>query len=361
MTTRKPSPATAMPVLCLGLSLGAAAAFSQATPSSFTLTAKVRDFKERNPTDSLDVHPHFNNPIGCSAQEKGVNTVAEDIDAGGSADSDFPSDNRNPVLLDPLPDAIAPCYDPPDRFADWFNDRGPDINRVFLVDLPFVMNDASGLYEYRSEAFFPLDAGQNYRKIHPDDPDPFGNLQTGLQDGQDLSTHDYGFTMELHGQVDYTEGAGQVLRYEGDDDIWVFINGKRVVDLGGVHQSQTDSVDLDAQRERLGLEDGGTYPLDFFFAERHIASSSLVITTNATLATPVHRPPALARALPAGKVSIFDRLGRRVRTLSRRDAWSAGGDIPAWDRRDAAGNPAVPGIYLWRAEGAGRGGALVVR
>ncbi|MBW8888112.1 MAG: fibro-slime domain-containing protein [Fibrobacteres bacterium] len=360
MRSRMPSPVPALLFLSFFLTLGALAAWSQSPPASFTLTAKVRDFKELNPTDSVKVDSQFNNYNGCSAQELGVNTIQENLDTSGAVDAAFPGDNRNPMLMDPLPASIAPCYDPVARFPEWFSDKGPDINRAFLVDLRFD-RDASGLYTYKSDAFFPIDSGKAFRKIHTTDPDPFGQLQKDSLDGKDLSQHNYGFTLELHTQVAYH--AGEVLRFQGDDDIWVFINGKRVIDLGGVHQTQKDSVIMDSVKTRLGLEDGKTYPLDFFFAERHVASSSVLITTNVAPVTPINRPVAFHRAAPEGPVSIYDRMGRLVRALPQASAWAAGASIPAWDRRDEAGRIAAPGVYLWRAVDAapGQAGILVVR
>jgi fibro-slime domain-containing protein len=361
MRSRMPSPVTALLVLCLFLSLGALAAWSQGAPESFTLTAKVRDFKEMNPTDSAGTHPHFNNRNGCSAQELGVNTVQEALATDGADDPAFPGDNRTPKLLDPLPASIAACYDPADRFSDWFNDKAADVNRAFLVDLKFDRDASTGMYVYQSNAFFPIDDGKPFRKIRSGDPGTFGHLQKDSLDGKDLTQHNYGFTLEMHTEVAYHEGEGQMLRFQGDDDIWVFLNGKRVIDLGGVHQTQKDSVDLDALKGTLGLEDGKTYPMDFFFAERHVASSTVLITTNLAVASPV-RPTAYRRAAPSGPVSIYDRMGRLVRALPRESAWAAGAAIPAWDRRDAAGQAAAPGVYLWRADGPQRvAGALVVR
>ena len=54
------------------------------------------------------------------------------------------------------------------------------------------------------------------------------------------------------------------------------IDGKRVIDLGGTHTAQEARVDLDT----LGLVRGRTYPLDFFFAERHTVDSNLLIETS---------------------------------------------------------------------------------
>jgi len=61
----------------------------------------------------------------------------------------------------------------------------------------------------------------------------------------------------------------------------VFIDNKLVVDLGGIHDIGTQNVALDT----LNLTDGTTYPLDFFFAERHYGASNFVLSTSIAFTT----------------------------------------------------------------------------
>ncbi len=250
------------------------------------LVAKVRDFHEGNATSSQGTHPHFNQNKGsCDAQALGLNTVAEIIDTSSGTDPKFPGDNRGPTLLLPVAPALAKCFDPPERFSDWFQDRGPDTNRPFLVNLAFTQDARTGYYAYRNNAFFPIDKGADYVKDVDGGPDPFGNLQTGIKDSVDLTLHNYGFTMEFHTGFIYKQGQGQFFAFEGDDDLWAFANGRRVVDLGGIHSAEKDTIKLDEMKDALGLTDQGDYLLDFFFAERNVASSKLSIVTNVKLKT----------------------------------------------------------------------------
>ena len=69
--------------------------------------------------------------------------------------------------------------------------------------------------------------------------------------------------------------------FRGDDDVFVYINGQLVIDLGGVHGAIEQVVELN----RLNLTDGETYDLKFFFAERHRTQSNFKITTNLQLQT----------------------------------------------------------------------------
>ena len=171
-------------------------------------------------------------------------------------------------------------------FYQWFHDV-PDVN----ISIPFSIyldngqTEPGGLYSYaveRPEYFFPID-GQGWQDTARD---RYGNRRN------------FYFTYEIHTAFTYTEPSqrdeAMVFSFTGDDDVWVFINGKLAVDIGGVHAQRSRSVNLDEQASNLGLTPGGTYNLDFFFAERHTTESNFRIETTIQLQ---EVPPSAISAL----------------------------------------------------------------
>jgi fibro-slime domain-containing protein len=93
--------------------------------------------------------------------------------------------------------------------------------------------------------------------------------------GNEGQAHNFGFTFELH--MEFAYKGGEVFTFSGDDDLWVFINDRLAIDLGGLHPEQPEVLDVDAAAASLGLVVGETYPLDLFHAERHTNESNFRI------------------------------------------------------------------------------------
>ena len=193
------------------------------------LDATIRDF-------SLG-HPDFEDYGGDSAYK-------------GLVNADLGADLK-PVYAHP---GATPQTSGPDAFKQWYNDT-PGVNQTFPMQLDLI-EIQPGLYQFASEAFFPVD------------DKGFGN--EGLN-------HNFAFTTEIHTQFIYN--GGEKFTFTGDDDLWMFINNKLAIDLGGLHPPLNDTVDLDADAGLLGIVPGQTYTMDIFHAERHSDGSNFRIDT----------------------------------------------------------------------------------
>ena len=91
--------------------------------------------------------------------------------------------------------------------------------------------------------------------------------------------HNYSFAMKISAQFKYIKG--QYFEFRGDDDVWVFINNRLVVDIGGCHNPVERAVDLDT----LGLIEGREYPFHIFFSERNANGSNFKMRTSINLQT----------------------------------------------------------------------------
>jgi fibro-slime domain-containing protein len=109
-----------------------------------------------------------------------------------------------------------------------------------------------------------------YDASTPPDTDPNGGSRL----------HNFAFTSEVRYWFKYEAGNTYQLDFVGDDDVWVFINRKLAVDLGGLHPPIAGSVTLDGPTAtKLGnLQAGKIYEVAVFQAERHSSASSYKLT-----------------------------------------------------------------------------------
>ncbi len=255
-------------MLALGI-LPVSALGQETPPNSITVAGIVRDFLPGHP--DFEVTPgngygHYMGNIDTELDDDGkpvfvgsgykVKREWRDSDSNKICYTLYDSDRGDNEGSEGAADNGAITSE--ETFAQWFRDvPGVNMSGVYRIT---INRQADGMYEYLTSDFFPID----------------GAL---LGNGKD--SRNYFFTFEIAADFIYDASAGQVFDFMGDDDVWVFIDGKLVVDLGGIAGNQQQTVDLD----RLGLEHGETYRLHFFLAERHQPKSQFRFSTNILLDT----------------------------------------------------------------------------
>jgi fibro-slime domain-containing protein len=93
------------------------------------------------------------------------------------------------------------------------------------------------------------------------------------------ATHNFSFTTEVRWWFRYDATATMRLDFTGDDDVWVFVNGKLAVDLGGWHVPLDGSVTISSKTAATyGLVNGSVYTIGIFHAERQSEGSTFKLT-----------------------------------------------------------------------------------
>ncbi|MFK7758339.1 MAG: fibro-slime domain-containing protein [Phycisphaerales bacterium] len=261
-------------------------------PATLELDCVIRDFKPKNAEGG---HPDFESFGGTTTVGLVAEYLSEDRKPVSTGDlrgfkiktefKDSQGRNINPTSYDAeLGDKIGVLetggngngFTSVERFDQWYRDV-PGVNLSKAIKLRLTRVEGTDRYVFDSA----VDTIHGTHGFFPINGDLYGDYK---------SDRNYHFTTEINTEFTFHRETGQVFKFTGDDDVWVYINGQLVVDLGGLHPKREQFLDLD----RLDwLQDGRTYTLDIFHAERRYSGSNFRIETTLQLRT-VELPPTAA-------------------------------------------------------------------
>jgi len=238
-------------------------------PPTLDVPVIYRDFKNKA---AVGGHPDFQGPPVVSS--KLIPTVTLGAD-------------KEPVFLSTGGGVVTSAA----SFFQWYHDD-PTVNKVILGKSIRLAKTGPTTYVFDSNA----DTAYNDPNINCgnitattkcnnlsasgaiDGFYPINNLGWGNY----VSNTNYHFTSEV--RFPFTYAGGETLAFTGDDDVFVYIGGKKVVDLGGIHPAQSASVTLGAGTNTvpasalINLVPGSTYEIAVFQAERQTTGSNYKLT-----------------------------------------------------------------------------------
>jgi len=255
-------------------------------PATIELTGVIRDFKGRDQTGG---HTDFE-AVPAGGYGHYMNNIEPQLDednkpvfkgGGRKVSSQWKTSAGVPIhpsMYNASAGDIAGSYSgsvdkggiaSADSFRQWFRDD-PNVNQSAPLAITLKREPNSNKYVFDDRTD---DTYKNLGGFFPINNQMFGNYKT--------TGKNFHFTYELATEFIYKPEENQVFKFRGDDDVWVFINGRLVIDLGGVHSAVEQTVYLNRLSDILHPNQKNT--LHFFFAERHTTQSNFRIETTITL------------------------------------------------------------------------------
>lgn len=158
-------------------------------------------------------------------------------------------------------------------------------NGKYSFNAGYAGNVKKVLYDRTNGTISESSNGQDTTGFYP--IDGLGYEQPGLLSKTSAingGVNNGSFTLRGESQFVYEHDKELYFTFTGDDDVYMYINGKLALDLGGAHGRNTKTVKLnDLNAEEYGLEEGQVATFTFFYMERCSDASTFGIETNMEL------------------------------------------------------------------------------